>query len=451
MRGEAMPFGLDNMSNVQRWSIAGTLLFMILLGTRYPLVSIMAFGVLAVLTYAVNTADFVFLYLTITPLATVFRTNSAGQSFLTYILLFYVLLDVVHELFVQQEVDDTFVLLLIFFIVAVSVQLVFQTMDWKRTLKLMANILVIRNGARTSIERNHKNFFLGYIAGILTASFVTLFQPPIFQLQRFVTSKTLSTGYGFGSVERFSALYDDPNYYGVNIILCLCLVVILFSRKEIGVIGATLLGGMLFYFGIITYSKTITIMMALPVLVLIKENQQNKRYIFQIASVLVVAIVLAGALSGVFPIFDIIITRFQTGDGSISSMTTGRTEIWMDYLQFLKNNPWRLLFGNGIGVGYLHTRKGFYAAHNFYIELLYHLGIVGGSLLLLVFRSILQSTQNPIKRSITQYSGMIGIAIMYGTLNQLFSFELPVQVLTAIFLWNLSTAQDTLQSIERQK
>ena len=435
-----MPFGLDNMSNVQRWSIAGVLMFMVLLGTRYPLISIMALGVLAVLTYVVDTADFVFLYLAITPLATVFRTSSTGQSFLTYILLFYVLLDIVHEVFVQQEVDDTFVLLLIFFIVVVSVQLIFQTMDWKRTLKLMANILVIRNGARINIEQHHKNFFLAYIVGILTASFVTLLQPRIFQIQRFVTSKTLSSGYGFGSVDRFSALYDDPNYFGVNIILCLCLVVILFSRKELGTISSTLLGGVLFYFGIITYSKTISIMMALPVLVLIKENQQNKRYIFQIASVLIVAIILAGALSGIFPIFDIIITRFQTGDGSISSMTTGRTEIWMDYLHFMKSNPWRLIFGNGLGVGYLHTRRGFNAAHNFYIELLYHLGIVGESILFLVFRSILQSVQRPIKRNFIQYSGIIGTAIMYATLNQLFSFELPVQMLTAIFLWNLGSA-----------
>lgn len=446
-----MPFGLDNMSNVQRWSIASILLFMILLGTSYPILSIAAFGVLTLLTYVVGTTDFIFLYLTITPLATIFRTSATGQSFLTYILLFYVLLDIAQEVFIQQEVDDSFVVLLIFFIMVVAVQLVLHTMDWKRTIKLMANILVIRNGARTNIEQHHKNYFLGYITGILVASFATLIQPRIFQLQRFVTSKTLSTGYGFGSVDRFSALYDDPNYYGVNIILCLCLVVILFSRKEIGTISAALLGGILFYFGIITYSKTITIMMALPVLVLIKENQQNKRYIFQIASVLVVAIVLAGALSGIFPIFDIIIARFQTGDGSISSMTTGRTEIWMDYFQYLKSNPWKLIFGSGLGAGYLSTRKGIYAAHNFYIESLYHLGIVGGSLLFFVFGSILQSTQIPIKRNIIQYSGIIGIAIMYCTLNQLFSFELPVHLLTAIFIWNLSVEHSTSQLTEQDK
>ncbi len=61
----------------------------------------------------------------------------------------------------------------------------------------------------------------------------------------------------------------------------------------------------------------------------------------------------------------------------MNMVTTGRYDLWVEYLTFLSNNPLRLFFGCGLGAGVLSTLS----AHNMLITGTYELGIVGMILL----------------------------------------------------------------------
>jgi len=70
--------------------------------------------------------------------------------------------------------------------------------------------------------------------------------------------------------------------------------------------------------------------------------------------------------------FDTVLSRF-VGATNMSALTTGRTDLWVNYLRELGDNPMMLLFGNG----YTDVTVGGRAAHNTLIQLLYQFGVVG--------------------------------------------------------------------------
>ena len=63
--------------------------------------------------------------------------------------------------------------------------------------------------------------------------------------------------------------------------------------------------------------------------------------------------------------------RFETGQAS-GDLTTGRTDLWEEYIEYIFSNVRYLFFGKGYDA--LSLRK---AAHNTFIEYFYHFGIIG--------------------------------------------------------------------------
>ena len=68
------------------------------------------------------------------------------------------------------------------------------------------------------------------------------------------------------------------------------------------------------------------------------------------------------------------IFRFTSdGAGTLSDMTTGRSDIWVAYIREIFADLKILFFGNGINtLGSIER-----GAHNTYIELIFYLGVVG--------------------------------------------------------------------------
>ena len=79
-------------------------------------------------------------------------------------------------------------------------------------------------------------------------------------------------------------------------------------------------------------------------------------------------------LSGVFTdTINQYLVRFSSVKG-LSSLTTGRTELWEEYVLFFFNNPVDLLLGQGYTEVFNGVHKG---SHNTIIQMIYQFGIVG--------------------------------------------------------------------------
>lgn len=132
--------------------------------------------------------------------------------------------------------------------------------------------------------------------------------------------------------------------------------------------------------GILTLSKTFMVLLALAVLfAIISAFVVYKKKAFKI---IIPIIVVCGALVGIFwSKFVMIVHRFfnYNIEGAnfiydfFNTLTTGRIDIWREFLQESASSPLKIIFGVG-----LFTKDVVdIGPHNFYIGLFYRFGIVG--------------------------------------------------------------------------
>ena len=130
-------------------------------------------------------------------------------------------------------------------------------------------------------------------------------------------------------------------------------------------------------------------------------------------------------------LFEIILERFTesgAGGSAINSLTTGRTDIWIDYLDYFIRHPLKTLFGSGMcGFAEVHGR----AAHSTYIEMLFHLGIVGSLLLTASMKNIFREYHIRHKYSFANRCIPISLFILYAFLSELFMSDPPIHMFLA--------------------
>ena len=70
-----------------------------------------------------------------------------------------------------------------------------------------------------------------------------------------------------------------------------------------------------------------------------------------------------------------------SSDGKIADMTTGRSSLWLEYMEHIFSSVQVALFGSGIKSGSITLE---FHAHNIFIEYLYKFGFVGVGLMLAI-------------------------------------------------------------------
>lgn len=187
-----------------------------------------------------------------------------------------------------------------------------------------------------------------------------------------------------GSSFRFSAFYDNPNPLGMICSICLSLIVYLTLTKKASL-------GSLFSFivfaavGLATMSKTfLIIFVLLLIILLLYAAKAAPRLAFFSFGILCLAVCLLAYFKPDFAVK--YIDRFigelsgvHSFEEVMNKITTGRYSLWQDYTHYIIENPLVLIFGAGMGAGRVSSGS----AHNMYITLVYHLGIVGVALLIL--------------------------------------------------------------------
>lgn len=213
-------------------------------------------------------------------------------------------------------------------------------------------------------------FSVGIICAALSAQQLVVFP----QIARYIDV------YSWNVVTRLSGYYGDANFYSAHISAALSGVLLIFlqeekdSRKN----WMLVLGMLLLYCGFLSASKTFFVVIACVLFFwflkfLFMRGEVTKKLWILAGIALCVCII---TVSGVFAEqWKAIVFRFQQST-TLSGLTTGRTDLWLEYLRALWGDM-KLL----VGCGFTNVLINGNASHNTIIQIVFQFGIPGGLVL----------------------------------------------------------------------
>lgn len=239
------------------------------------------------------------------------------------------------------------------------------------------------------------------------------------------------------SITRFRGLYKDPNYYSTLLAVGLALLCKLKESGRIGILRFLIYGLAFTIFGILTYSKSFFLIFILIGGIYIIWQFWSKR-VFKgvfVASVVVIAGLFL-LLSENSP-FAVVIARLTSGK-TFSDLTTGRSDLFILHWNAISKNLLTLLFGLGFRAPEIEN-----GPHNLYLEITYYTGIVGLTLIMAFYCSMVTAVQknNPaVKRQnlIAKYVVIFIILIHYFSLHGMFQIITYAGLFLAILSVNLT-------------
>ena len=238
---------------------------------------------------------------------------------------------------------------------------------------------------------------------------------------------------------RYSGLIEDPNYFGVKLILSITLLNVLYRNKEINYFYWFMLV-VVSCLGLLTLSKSFFIVFICYLLLAMLESflkkDWKKALAYCIATIIIVSVCWACLNVFIRMMFNRLTgTGYGGSNETLTNLTTGRSDLWVAYFTACLSSVKNFLFGNGIGAQFLETVS-MTAAHNMYIEMLYLIGVVG---FLLVFGTMLIlfiKTSKKENRKFVNFIPVICIAIILFSLNSFQAYRAYVLVVLLCFAMN---------------
>lgn len=377
--------------------------------------------------------------------ASLFKVLALSEmSLFTIIMLIFVVKEVISTRQYEARFIIGFLLLMASVII---IELISGYFDLARNIKFFETYLYVYiavialslfdfdEDSGTFYGFDYRPALLAFVSGVLFSSALRLLDGGVFHISNFVTEKVSDLGIGIIEYNRFSGLYNDPNYYAINVILAMCAVVFLYARKDLSWWKSASFIVVLAVFAIMTRSKSAFLMLVVPILLLFNVTRKQKKYAIQIVVLVALLVVVYFAMTGKITWFASITGRFKI-DTDFESLTTGRTTLWISYMQYLKDNPIKAIFGSGLSSPILGTR----GAHNTYIDILYYLGIIPGALYLFTVINLFRIRKAFFRRSFINYSGIIVVACMYFFISSLFDIDLSTNLILMIIMYNTPIA-----------
>lgn len=227
-----------------------------------------------------------------------------------------------------------------------------------------------------------------FSAGIITAALCAQRLAEYSNITEYITIDAYLT------ITRASGFYGDPNYYAAQITAALsgCLILLLRERGAVRKIILWGLAFLLLYCGFLSGSKTFAIICACTVSIWLAALLCLRgRLCFKIS--LILGAVFTTVFIASSPMFeemlDVLISRFSYVS-DLSSLTTGRTDLWGSYLNEFSENLKTLL----IGSGFTDVRINGRASHNTIIQTVFQLGLLGLPVLIRWIVCFFKNTSN---------------------------------------------------------
>lgn len=371
------PFDTDRFSN--RYVIGMCALFAVLiLGRAINNALLYIFLGVGALVFAVsNIPHCVTLLFFLLPVASILKPSVGAMSFFTY---FYFL--TMGKMFIAHRKLD---MRLILFAVLFLVYNLISTGTWAITSVITMAVgglfVYYLRGSQIHI----RTCALVFAAGICFASGLAMLRDSLPIINSFIQDATLKMGEG-EHVKRFAGLSGNPNYYTMDIIMVQAALIVLMHREQKQTLYLICFG-VLSLFGFMSISQSYLVTWILLIFcwfLLSLQKGIGGVLKFAFIGILMLAVVAVFA----FDYLEAFAFRLiQGSQGDISSVTTGRTDIWMDYLKAIFNDMKILFFGNGIET--VAVKR---APHNTYLQLLFYFGIVGAT----IFLGLLQTSMRKV-------------------------------------------------------
>lgn len=249
------------------------------------------------------------------------------------------------------------------------------------------------------------NMAIGLICSCTLGIFADMI-PGLSQYMRIVRAYEISI-----DVYRFTGLYTDPNYLTQNLIITCMSIIVLINQNKLRK-KYFMLCVILIYFGILTISKSFLLMLAIGVIIYYAISIKEKKYLKSMLLIICASIFGICILTGKITIFDDVISRLLSSD----DITTGRVDIWKNYVEYLLAHPVKLIIGNGIGTSALN-----YLAHNTYLDFLYYYGIVGTIVFIMGVKYAIGYKEK--KKTITNLAPLICFSILSFCLSNIQMYD----------------------------
>lgn len=344
------------------YGVAFASAILIITGTFSPIFSIAAFLLNIIYAYFSSPEKIFYQLFFLLAFANVFKLSPTSTSLFTYLELFVI----AKIIFFEKKIKRNFFVawLILFIYILIGSQSDFTIVIKQALIPLI--IYCFCNVARPDLKKIAYFTLMGlFISGIIALN-VELF-PSISNYIRF--EKVYDAN--LDDIYRFSGLYSDPNYYSLMLLISTsCMLLISLYTKNVKFkIKLILCMVIVAFLGAKTVSKSFILMFGIVFVLYVILLFKNKKYILGIVASLLVVTIVVLILYNKIPIFENVIARLKEG----TDITTGRADIWKQYISFFKDDSIKILFGNGLGQGYLNGN----AAHNTYIDFLYYYGIFG--------------------------------------------------------------------------
>jgi len=201
----------------------------------------------------------------------------------------------------------------------------------------------------------------------------------------------LRNKYSNGIVNRFSLFNLDPNFTGLALICAFVSIFFLYKKKVINKYLYFSLFTLYLCFSFMTISKATFIILALFGAYIGIENivvsvkTKNAKHLLELLYYLGALLI---AVAVCWKYVDATFYRFSSsfgneeGDEMMSSLTTGRTDLWSAYIKAIFSSWQNALFGVGIAGDYAVNGT---AAHCMFISYLYRYGLINVIILFTIF------------------------------------------------------------------
>ena len=231
-------------------------------------------------------------------------------------------------------------------------------------------------------------FAVGIITAALSARALIVFPT--------ITQYYIRTHQLVGGI-RYAGFYGDPNFFSAHITAALGGIFVMLlnklskARVIILVVAMSLLG----YCGFMSVSKSFFVVLVAVVLFWIIALLFAKEKVTAKVAVLFTLIVGVAFLLLTTAFTDMVGMMLMrlSGNQSLSALTTGRIDLWLQYLNAFEEDPLLLTFGKGLSDVLVNDR----AAHNTILQSIFQFGLVGSVVMLVWLASYARNLMSGVK------------------------------------------------------
>ena len=343
------------------------------MGLYFPYANFLALIIIVYSIFKLEEEDILCIILFLLSFSPIFKLKINGFTFFNIVIFISLIRVLIKNKFTLPRKSG--LLLIYFSLYAISISFSINIIECLTVLCSLTLAALLYRPDRRKFNLKKVTIFTTW--GVLLTSCLALFGKNIPRLSSLLNKATIRLDAGV-YYYRFSGLMENPNYYTLLPSLLLSMIVILVIKRKTNFIDYIYFIG-LTIFGFMSVSQSFIITFIIMfimffITLLFKSFKRSFIYIFLLIILCMVAYKFLDKNT-----IEVILLRIHsnfTADGNLNISTSGRDELWKYYIVYLFDNVKLLFFGAGLGAGNLWIG----ASHNYYIDILYYLGIIGGIL-----------------------------------------------------------------------